>query len=305
MSDAEPPAVDAAMAERPTLSVVAPVYNEAAVVEALYRRICAAAATTGRAFEVILVDDHSSDETPDIIQRLVAETSSGAAVLQPCRLDRNMGQIGATLHGLGRARGDLVVVLDGDLQDPPEVLGALVQRFDRGDVDLVFATKARRDDPGWFMAGSWLFHLAQRLAARHRVPRGAGSYVVLSRQLARRVSRIRVRNANLSALLVALGPALATVDYDKGPRYDGHSRVGPAGLALEALGSLALTGALGRGLLVMTGFAGLAAVLTFSIGCWSGAVVLCALAGSLAVGAIGVHLRVAALLRSASNTVGT
>ncbi len=282
----------------PELSIVAPVYNEAAVLETLFERICAAVEATGRSFEVILVDDCSTDGTAEVLGRL-------GAPLRPCRLTTNYGQIGATLQGLTCARGGLVVVLDGDLQDPPEVIGSLVERMAVGDVELVFATKTRRDDPAWFLVGSGLFHLVQGLAAKRRLPPGAGSYAIMGRELAQRVSRVAVRDANLSALLVALGPTTATVPYEKAARYDGHSRVGAAGLAREALGSLALTGALARALAGLGALTLLPAAGLAWAGHWGGAGLACALALASLGTAAGVHLGVRARLRAAAHSRAT
>lgn len=286
----------ASPAGEPALSVVAPVFNEAEILAELFGRICAAARVTGLPFEVLLVDDCSEDDTPRIVAELAAGQDGAPSPLQVCRLSANRGQIGATLHGLSVARGARVLVLDGDLQDPPEVIPELVKRHAVGDVQLVFACKTRRHDPLWFRLGSAGFHLAQRLLSRHRAPRGAGSYCVMDRDLARRAARIGVRDANLSALLVALGPTLAAVPYQKAARYDGASRVGPLGLAREAMGSLMLGGAVQRAL-------ALAAVVGLLAACALAAAGQGACAGVAAVGgaaallaAVGVARRVGRLL---------
>jgi hypothetical protein len=126
----------------------------------------------------------------------------------------------------------------------------------------------------------------------------------MGRDLAARVSRVRIRDANLSALLVALGPTLASVTYDKGARYDGRSRVGPAGLAREALGSLALTGALTRALATL-GLVGAVVAAGAAAGghgqvIWLAAAMACVCVG----GALSVHLGVRRRLQAASETSG-
>lgn len=230
------------------ISVVVPVHNEAAVVRELGERLVAAARAATQAasapvaqvgspaFEVLLVDDGSTDQTPVIAATLADVTN--------VRLARNRGQLGATLEGLRRARGEIVVVLDGDLQDPPEVIPALVAALGPG-LDVVYAVKADRHDPAWFLAGR-LGYRALLRALRADLPSGAGSYCAMTGGMARRVAGFPLRNANLAAILASLGARAATVPYDKAARRDGDSRVGPAGLVREALGSLWLVSPPGR-----------------------------------------------------------
>jgi hypothetical protein len=137
----------------------------------------------------------------------------------------------------------VVVVLDGDLQDPPEQIGALVAAWETAGTDVVFATKQHRDDPAWFLVGRAVYGLLQRLPGVRAVPPGVGAYCALSADLAARTSRIGLRTANLAAVLVALGASWTTVPYDKAARYDGTSRIGALGLVDEAWASLLLTGA--------------------------------------------------------------
>lgn len=224
------------------LSVVVPVYNEATVLRDLAARCVAAGRATGRTFEVILVDDASTDETPQIAAEI------GHHEVRCVRLPRNRGQFRATQEGLLQARGRWVVVLDGDLQDPPETIPHLVDSIaaaPRG-TDVVFAVKSRRDDPAWFLAGRAVFAYAQGALGRRPAPAGAGSYSIMERSLARRVALLDLDQVNLAAVLAALGQPHDPVPYAKSARYDATSRVGLGGLAREAVGSLLLTGALAR-----------------------------------------------------------
>lgn len=218
------------------LSVVAPVYNEAAILPELARRCVDAAKRTGMSWEVLLVDDGSTDDT-----RQVAASLPGEATI--VHLPHNVGQLGATMAGLRAARGGLVIVLDGDLQDPPEVITTLAPALVDG-LDVVFATKASRDDPAWFRLGRLGYSVLLALPGSRAVPPGAGAYCVMRSSIAHRLAELNLRHGNLSALLVALGVRFDVIHYDKVARYDGESRIGAIGLAREAVASLALTGAL-------------------------------------------------------------
>ena len=223
----------------PRISVVAPVYNEAQVVEELARRCAEAATLEGYGDpEVLIIDDASTDATAATLAEAQIPFVHCATLL------RNRGQFGATKAGLRRAASPYVVVIDGDLQDPPEHLGALVARLHADpDLDVVFATKASRDDPLWFRLGRAAYHLLASVPGAPPLPKGAGAYCAMRQATAKRVSLVRTDHANLAAVLVALGARSASVPYAKQARYDATSRVGIFGLVREAWGSMVLTGA--------------------------------------------------------------
>ena len=227
------------------VSVVAPVYNEATVVEELVRRIHAACATLEEPFEIIIADDCSTDETPQLLAKLGSDTA--LSELRHERLPENSGQWGATSYGMRKARGEVVVTIDGDLQDPPETIADMVRAL-RADpeLDAVFACKTRRDDPAWFIAGMIVFRFIQDSLSPVALPAGAGAYVAMRRDVARRAAAAPYRMVNLAPVLCSLGVRSGSVPYEKLARYDNESRVGPVGLLQEAVGSLAVTGALKR-----------------------------------------------------------
>jgi glycosyltransferase involved in cell wall biosynthesis len=231
----------------PALSIVAPVFNEARILPELVARCLRAGEQRQLPFELVLADDASTDDTPAVLAGLAADPR-----VRPCRLPVNAGQFGATRAGLRAARGDWVVVLDGDLQDPPEHIPLLVDALAAAPsaVLAVLAVKSRRDDPPLFTIAQFVFHHLQHLLSRVALPLGAGSYAIMRREVAARIGSAALRRANLAPVIAVavrgLGGELATVAYEKGPRYDGPGRVGWRGLIAEAVESLALTGALPR-----------------------------------------------------------
>jgi len=224
----------------PRFSIVVPVYNEAAVLRELIERCMATGQGLGDPFELIVVNDGSTDSTGEIARSL---SQDGLEVLD---LARNGGQFQATVQGVRAATGVWVAVLDGDLQDPPETLAALVKRAHNGPpVEVVFAIKERRTDPLWMRLGSWLYHQVQR-ATGTPLPRGAGSFCLMNRRLADQVGALRWSHLNLSVALARLSRSWTTVPYAKAARREGQSRVGLWGLIAEALGSWWISGALSR-----------------------------------------------------------
>jgi hypothetical protein len=260
------------------LSVVAPVYNEAAILPELARRCAAAAIAAAPDAEVLLVDDASTDAT-----RKVA-----AALVPPVRvlhLPANRGQLGATFAGLREARGDVIVVIDGDLQDPPEHIPALVATLrSRPDLDVVFAAKTRRDDPAWFLVGRAAYGALLSLPGARAVPPGCGAYCAMRPALAARVAALAVPDGNLAPLLIALGARSAVVGYEKVARYDGRSRVGAWGLVREAIPSLALTGALSA----LAGWSSVALTLVAALTSGPASLGLVVAAAALAVAGLAV-----------------
>ncbi|MEZ4373350.1 MAG: glycosyltransferase [Polyangiaceae bacterium] len=226
------------------LSVVVPIFREVTTLEELARRCSAAARSTGLPFEVLFVDDASGDGSAQLIRSLPASLQ-----LRVLELRHNLGQFRATQAGLAEAEGDVMVVLDGDLQDPPEVIPALVERHLEDVRNLgrriTFAVKWKRDDPLWFRLGHYAFRTIQRRVGEGP-PEGAGSFCAMDRALAREVAGVKLKHGNLAWVISALGYVGEWVPYQKQRRVDGESRVAPLGLVAEALSCLWLVTPAGR-----------------------------------------------------------
>ncbi|HSD65490.1 MAG TPA: glycosyltransferase family 2 protein, partial [Vicinamibacteria bacterium] len=128
---------------RPDVSIVVPLYNEVENVEELHRQLTAALEPTRRSFELVLVDDGSTDGTREKLLGLEAEDPR----VRPVLLRRNFGQTAAFSAGFDRSRGDVVVTSDGDLQNDPADIPALLARLEEDDLDMVCGWRRRRRDP--------------------------------------------------------------------------------------------------------------------------------------------------------------
>ena len=128
---------------RPSVSIVVPLYNEVLNLDDLHRQLVAALEPTGRTFELVLVDDGSRDGTREKLAALAERDPRVVAVL----LRRNFGQTAAFSAGFDRSRGDVVVTSDGDLQNDPADIPALVDRLEREDLDMVCGWRRQRQDP--------------------------------------------------------------------------------------------------------------------------------------------------------------
>ncbi|HEV2778223.1 MAG TPA: glycosyltransferase [Actinophytocola sp.] len=228
------------------LSFVIPMYNEEAIVRTAIARVTEVGIGMGRPFEVLAVDDGSVDATPEILADLRAARPN----LRCVRLHPNRGKPAACKAGLRHARGELIVVLDADLQTPPEVVPRIVAELERcgPEVAAVFGvtSTAERDDPLRLLVGQAVFYFLQSRLSRRPIPRGAGSFFVTRRDVAGRLGGLAFTKGNVGAVMAALGLRMSAVPYVKRRSYRDVSRLGLRGHVEEALGSLALTGVLSR-----------------------------------------------------------
>jgi dolichol-phosphate mannosyltransferase len=203
----------------PVLSVVAPVCNEVEVVDAFYERVRAAVAPLGP-FELILVDDGSTDGSWD---RLLAVAAKDPAV-RLVRLSRNFGHQPALTAGLDAARGEAVVTIDSDLQDPPELIPELVLRW-RDGYDVVYAVRQERDgERRWRLAGIGLYYRLLRRIAGTDIPEQVGDYRLLSRRAVDSLARMPERARFLRGMSRWIGFRQIGVPYRRDARYAGRTK---------------------------------------------------------------------------------
>jgi dolichol-phosphate mannosyltransferase len=200
------------------LSVVAPVYNEEATLEPFYARICAA--LEGLRFELVLVDDGSTDRTSELLSRLASSDPRVHVVF----LSRNFGHQTALTAGLDHARGDAVVMLDADLQDPPELIPRMLDHW-RAGCDVVYAVRQERDGESRFKLATarWFYRLFDKLAQVDLV-HNSGDFRLLDRRPLDALLSMRERSRFLRGMTVWVGYRQAAVPYDRDPRYAGETK---------------------------------------------------------------------------------
>lgn len=191
------------MAER-TVSVVAPVYRNEPTLAELHRRVAAAVEGAGARLDLVLVCDASPDGSPALIEALATRDARVQALL----LARNVGQQRAVVEGLRRARGEAVVVLDADLQDPPEAIPALLDGLAAG-WDAVFAGRRGRYESLGRLATSRVFKRLLALAAG--VPADAGMFVAMTRAVADRVAALAEPRPFVVAMIGCTGARTTSI----------------------------------------------------------------------------------------------
>jgi polyisoprenyl-phosphate glycosyltransferase len=200
------------------ISVVAPVYNEDALIDEFYARVCTA--LDGLPFELVLVDDGSTDGSPMKLENLAA----GDPRVRIVYLSRNFGHQTALTAGLDHARGDAVVMLDADLQDPPELIPTMLDHW-RAGCDVVYAVREQREGESRFKLSTarWFYALFDKLA-QVELQHNSGDFRLLDRHPLDALLAMRERNRFLRGMTVWVGYTQAAVPYHRDPRYAGETK---------------------------------------------------------------------------------
>lgn len=201
------------------ISVVVPVFNEEQVLPMFRERVTSTLERATPNFEVILVDDGSTDATPMLIDRIHSEDARFKCV----RLSRNFGHQAALTAGLHYASGDVTCVLDADLQDPPEVLLSLLSEWEKGN-DVVYAIRRERKEH-WIKVS--LYNAFYRVLARLSsvsMPLDAGDFCLLSRDVLQQINRLPEKERFVRGLRAWVGFKQVGVSYEREARLAGESK---------------------------------------------------------------------------------
>jgi polyisoprenyl-phosphate glycosyltransferase len=200
------------------LSVVAPVYNEEELVELFVERTCSALAD--HTFELVLVNDGSSDATPQLLDHIAA-TDPRVRVIH---LSRNFGHQAALTAGLEHAVGDVVAMIDADLQDPPEVIAQMVERWAQG-ADVVYAVREHRPGETAFKlaTASWFYKLFNKLTQVDLEP-NSGDFRLLDRRALDALLSMTERSRFLRGMTVWVGFTQTAVPYEREARSAGETK---------------------------------------------------------------------------------
>jgi polyisoprenyl-phosphate glycosyltransferase len=200
------------------VSVSAPVLNEEEILETFYGRV--RDALDGFDWELVLVDDGSTDRTPELLAELAARDPRVRVV----EFSRNFGYQAAVAAGIDHCRGDVVVTIDADLQDPPELIPDLIAEWGRG-ADVVYAVRRERKGEGRLklITARWFSALFTRLAELD-IPTNVGDFRLLDRRAVDSLRRMPERNRFMRGMTVWVGYQQSSVPYDRDPRYAGDTR---------------------------------------------------------------------------------
>jgi glycosyltransferase involved in cell wall biosynthesis len=254
---------------QPTCSVVIPAYNEEGCLRPLHARLSQVLQDEGLAYEILFVDDGSTDQTLPTVRQLAVSDPH----VRWISFSRNFGHEAASTAGIDHARGDVVILMDADLQDPPELIPEILMKW-RAGYDVVYARRRRREGESRFKrATAWLFYRALNAMTQVPIPMDTGDFRLMDRAVVNEFRRLREQNRFVRGLVSWVGLKQAAVAFDRPARVAGepkYSVVKLAALSLDAIVSfsivpLRLISLLGLLVLLLTGVACLGATLGWAL----------------------------------------
>ena len=208
------------MNSKPTYTIIAPIYNEIDNIQALYTRVCEVLDSTGEPWEFVMVDDGSSDGSTAAILDLKKKDDK----IVPVIFARNFGHQIAVTAGLDYSRGEAVTIIDADLQDPPEVILDLIEKWKEG-YEVVYATRSKREGESWFklFTASAFYRLIQRITDIN-LPRDTGDFRLLDRKVVDVMGGMREKHRFLRGMSVWVGFRQIGVEYERAERVAGVTK---------------------------------------------------------------------------------
>lgn len=206
--------------QRPRYSIIAPVFNEEETLPEFHRRMSAVMDGLDGEVELVLVFDGSRDRSPEVGEQLRAKDPR----IKLVRFSRNFGHQIAITAGMDYAEGDAVVIIDSDLQDPPEVIPQLVAKWKEG-FQVVYAQRAKRSGETFFklFTASFFYRLIKRLASID-IPQDTGDFRLVDRKVVMALRRMREHHRFMRGLSVWVGYKQTGVRYDRAERYAGSTQ---------------------------------------------------------------------------------
>jgi glycosyltransferase involved in cell wall biosynthesis len=204
----------------PTLTIVVPAYNESDGLEGFHQRLLSVLQSLELSPRVLYVDDGSRDATWDVITAITHKDP----VAEGLRLSRNFGKEAALSAGLDHADSDAVVVIDADLQDPPELIPKLIEQWQQG-YDVVYATRQSRDGESRFKRfTAAVFYRSMEKLSDTSIPRDTGDYRLLSRRAVEALRAMPERQRFMKGLFSWIGYPQTRVVYHRQARHRGRSK---------------------------------------------------------------------------------
>ena len=220
--------------DNPLISVVVPIYSEEANVLPLAERLRGVFQTIGCRWEIVFALDPSPDQTKARILELIADG-------YPIRLltfSRRIGKPLSLLAGLDHASGDAVVVIDADLQDPPEIIADMVEKWREGYKVVIAQRKSRKGESYVYLKCAQLFYWLFEKTAEVKIPRNTGDFRLLDARAVKEIRRFRERHGFLRGITALAGFSTCVVEFDRDPRHAGKAQIsllGAFNIALDGI----------------------------------------------------------------------
>jgi polyisoprenyl-phosphate glycosyltransferase len=211
------------MAVNPRVSIAIPIYNEEAVVPELVRRSTAVLdSLPGGPHEIVFVNDGSSDGTVELLEA-AAEIDPRIVVVE---LSRNFGHQTALAAALDQVSGDVVILMDGDLQDPPEAVPTLVEQYRKG-YDVVYVQRVKRKEKWWLRLCYYLFYRLAAKLSSIELPLDAGDFGLMSRRVVDEIRRMPEHHRYLRGMRTWVGFRQIGIPIERAARHAGRTKYSP------------------------------------------------------------------------------
>ena len=206
--------------KNPEFSVVAPIFNEIGCLEEFYQQVRQVMESLKTPWEFILIDDGSTDGSSEMIQNL----AKNDPLIQAVIFARNFGHQIAVTAGLDYSRGKAVILIDADLQDPPEVIIDLIQKWEEG-YEVVYAVRRKREGESWFklLTASIFYRMVYRITDV-KIPLDTGDFRLLDRKVVDVMGKMRERHRFLRGMASWVGFRQTGVEYDRKERFAGKTK---------------------------------------------------------------------------------
>lgn len=207
--------------DRPLISLIIPVYNEMDVLPLLFERVKTVMQSLTLNYEMVMVDDGSKDGSGAYLIQQATQDSSIKAVI----FSRNFGKEAALSAGLEQATGDAAIVMDADLQNPPELIPEMLQKW-RDGADIVAMKRRDREGETWAKkSGSYLYYrIMNRITGPMRIPEDTGDFRLMSRRSIDSLNRLPERNRYMKGLFAWVGYPTTVMEYDVADRAAGQTK---------------------------------------------------------------------------------
>ena len=205
---------------KPVFSIIAPIFNEKGCFDELYHRVSEVMNSTGEEWEFVMVDDGSTDGSTDLIRELAKKDKR----VRPVIFARNFGHQIAVTAGLDYCRGDAAVIIDADLQDPPEVILELIAKWREG-YQVVYALRTEREGETWFKkASAAFFYKVIYRITDVKIPMNTGDFRLLDRRVVDIMNSMRERHRFLRGMSAWVGFKTIGVPYKRAARFAGTTK---------------------------------------------------------------------------------
>ena len=203
------------------LSIITPCYNEELVVEETYRRLTEVMARTGMDYELVFVNDGSRDKTYPLLMQL-AEQDKAVKVIH---FSRNFGHQCAVTAGINHCNGDLAVIIDADLQDPPEVILDMLEIQRNEQADVVYGVRKKREGESWFkLFTAKCFYRVLNKLSDVQFPVDTGDFRLISRRIIDEFNRLHEKNKYIRGLISWMGYKQVPCYYERKERFAGETK---------------------------------------------------------------------------------